>query len=70
MYWRERDDEVDFVIRTPTRTVAIEVKSSWRAPTRTARIALQRKYTIDRFVVVGGEDISVEEFLLSAPETL
>ncbi len=70
MYWRERDDEVDFVMRTPTRTVAIEVKSSGRAPARTARIALQRKYAIDRFVVVGGEDISVEEFLLSAPESL
>ncbi len=69
-YWRERDDEVDFVIRTPSRTVAIEVKSSARAPTQAAWIALQRRYAIDRFMVVGGEDISVEEFLLSAPETM
>ena len=69
-YWRERDDEVDFVIRTPTRTVAIEVKSSARTPTRAARLALQRRHAIDRFIVVGGDDMSIEEFLLSAPGTL
>ncbi len=69
-YWRERDDEVDFVVRTPTRTVAIEVKSSARGATHAARSALQRRYAIDRFIVVGGDDMSVEEFLLCAPGTL
>jgi predicted AAA+ superfamily ATPase len=69
-YWRERDDEVDFVIRTPTRTIAVEVKSSSRGATPAARLALQRRYAIDRFLVVGGDDMSVEDFLLCSPDSL
>lgn len=70
MHWRERSDEVDFIVRSPTRTVAIEVKSSGREATGSARAGLQKRYAIDRFLVVGGSDISVEEFLLTAPATL
>ena len=70
MYWRERSDEMDFIVRSPARTLAIEVKSSGREPTGSARAALQKRYAIDRFVVVGGPEISVEDFLLTAPATL
>lgn len=68
-YWREGGAEVDFIVRTPARTIAIEVKSSDRKATPSARIALQRAHHIDRFLTVG-DTISVEEFLLTSAATL
>jgi uncharacterized protein len=69
-YWREGDLEVDFIVRTPRERIAIEVKSSGRTPSTTARAALRKRYEIDRFMVVDAGDASLEEFLLSSPGAL
>jgi uncharacterized protein len=69
-YWREGDLEVDFIVRTPTATIAIEVKSSGRAATHAARAALQKRYQVDRFLIVDAASASLEEFLLTAPGSL
>lgn len=61
-YWRERDDEVDFILRKNTSVIAIELKSN----------AEKRTIGIDKFsqlfkpkasFIVGDGGISAEEFL-------
>jgi uncharacterized protein len=62
-YWRERDNEVDFVLRGRRRLVAVEVKSG-RAPVAHAgTAAFARKYKTHRMLLVGGDGIGVGDFL-------
>ena len=62
-YWRERGQEVDFVLQSGERVVAVEVKSG---RTRTAHSGME---TFDKIVrpyrkiLVGGQGIPLEEFL-------
>lgn len=61
-YWREQNEEVDFILTKWGKTVAIEVKSGQR----TANSGLQvfrAKYKPYRAFVVGGEGFSVGDFL-------
>lgn len=63
-YWREVNREVDFVARVGKRLVAIEVKSG-RAPTAHAgSAAFTKAFSPKRSLLVGGDGIPVEEFLL------
>lgn len=62
-YWRERNHEVDFVIRSGKRLVAIEVKSS-RSPDRLPGTeAFARAFSPRRTLLVGGDGIDLERFL-------
>lgn len=61
-YWRERDDEVDFVIDSRRRCVAVEVKSG----SRTAGRSLQKfaaAFHPLHSLVVGTGGVPLEEFL-------
>lgn len=61
-YWRERDDEVDFVLRKKGAVVAIEVKSN--AEKRTEGLDKFRKlFHPQTAFIVGDGGISVEDFL-------
>jgi hypothetical protein len=61
-YWRERDDEVDFVIDYNGRCTAIEVKSGRR--TGNAGLSVfKEKYNPVQSLVVGSGGVPVEEFL-------
>ena len=61
-YWRERDDEVDFVLRKKGSVVAIEVKSN--AEKRTEGLDKFRKlFNPQSAFVVGDGGISAEDFL-------
>ena len=62
-YWRERNQEVDFVVRRGRRLVAIEVKSG-RAPiAHSGTAAFAQQFKTHRTLLVGGDGVSVEEFL-------
>jgi predicted AAA+ superfamily ATPase len=62
-YWRERNREVDFVVRSGTTVVAIEVKSG-RAPTALPGLgAFMEAFKPKRTLLVGGDGIPLEEFL-------
>ncbi|MCX7065143.1 MAG: DUF4143 domain-containing protein, partial [Proteobacteria bacterium] len=62
-YWRERNQEVDFVARVGRRLVAIEVKSG-RAPQSHPGIsAFAAAFKPKRSLLVGGDGIAVDEFL-------
>ena len=61
-YWRERDDEVDFVLRKKGSVVAIEVKSN--AEKRTDGLDKFRKlFNLQAAFIVGDGGISAEDFL-------
>ncbi len=62
-YWRERSQEVDFVVRVGRTVIAIEVKSG-RAPDAFPGLgAFAEAFKPKRTLLVGGDGISLEEFL-------
>lgn len=63
-YWRERNREVDLVVRAGRRVVAIEVKSGRRRDTQPGLAAFTAAFEATRNLLVGGDGIPVEEFLL------
>ncbi len=67
-YWREQSREVDFVVRAGRTVVAIEVKSG-RAPDAFPGLAaFSEAFRPKRTLRVGGDGISVEEFLTQPVE--
>jgi hypothetical protein len=67
-YWRDRGHEVDFVARTGSRVIAIEVKSGRAPDAHQGTAAFGAAFKVHRTLLVGGDGISVEEFL-SRPVT-
>jgi predicted AAA+ superfamily ATPase len=62
-YWRERNLEVDFVVKAGRRLTSIEVKSG-RAPTAHAgTAAFARAFKTDRTLLIGDGGVAVEMFL-------
>jgi predicted AAA+ superfamily ATPase len=62
-YWRERSREVDFVVRRGRRVAAIEVKTGRARDARAGLGAFAEAFGKPRLLLVGGDGISVEEFL-------
>jgi len=63
-YWRERNREVDFILRAGRRAVAIEVKSGYAKGSFPGMEALSKQFRIQRKLLVGAGGIGVEDFLL------
>ncbi len=67
-YWRERNREVDFIVRGTRSLLALEVKSG-RAPDMLPGMeAFAKEFHPTRQLLVGGDGIPVEEFLSSPVE--
>jgi predicted AAA+ superfamily ATPase len=62
-YWRERNHEVDFVVRVGRRVVAIEVKSGRRRDTLPGLGAFAEAFRPTRMLLVGADGIALDEFL-------
>ena len=62
-YWRERNQEVDFVARVGRRLVAIEVKSGRAPQSHPGIAAFAAAFKPKRSLLVGGDGIAVDEFL-------
>lgn len=62
-YWRDGDDEVDFVVEHHGRLAAIEVKSGLHLGRRRGLHVFKQRYPTARLVVVGGADMPLGEFL-------
>lgn len=69
-YWRERNREVDFVLRLGTRVVAIEVKSGRRKEALPGVAAFDKAFLPARTFLVGTGGMPVEEFLQIPPYEL
>ena len=62
-YWRDRNREVDFVVRAGRAVTAIEVKSGRTRQTLPGMAAFAEGFRPDRSLLVGGDGIAVDEFL-------
>lgn len=68
-YWRHRNDEVDYVVRTGEKVCAIEVKSA--RPDRARGMAsFARRFPKARMLVVGSGGMALEEFFSVDPADL
>lgn len=66
-YWRERNREVDFVLRAGNKLALIEIKSGKPRNVLTGMEAFVAAHGPARKVLVGGEGVPVEEFLARPP---
>lgn len=62
-YWRERNHEVDFVVKSGRHLTAIEVKSGRAPQAHPGTEAFTAAFKVQRTLLVGGDGVSVEEFL-------
>lgn len=62
-YWRERNREVDFVVRRGRKLVAIEVKSGRTTSSLPGMESFAKLFKPDRLLIVGPGGISLERFL-------
>ena len=62
-YWRERNQEVDFILQQGKTIVAIEVKSGRRRESLPGMEAFANRFKPMRKLLVGGQGIALEEFL-------
>jgi predicted AAA+ superfamily ATPase len=67
-YWREGNDEVDFVVRRDERVTAIEVKSGRRRPSTRGLAALSSRHDVDQRLLVGEDGIPLADFLGNPPD--
>jgi predicted AAA+ superfamily ATPase len=63
-YWRDRGQEVDFVVRARNRLLAIEVKSGRAPQAHAGTAAFAAAFKARRTLLVGGDGIPVDEFLM------
>ena len=61
-YWRENNDEVDFIVESGEQQIAIEVKSGRRSTNNGLKV-FSDKFHPQQSFVVGTDGIPVEEFL-------
>jgi predicted AAA+ superfamily ATPase len=67
-YWREQNQEVDFIVRAGRTVLAIEVKSG-RAPVAFSGVAaFSEAFRPKRTLLVGGDGVSIDEFLMKPVE--
>ena len=62
-YWRERNREVDFVVRVGRSLTAIEVKSGRRREALAGADTFAAVFRPHRTLLVGGDGVPLEEFL-------
>lgn len=68
-YWRERNREVDFVLRKGRAVAGIEVTSGRRKDMLPGLDAFAKSFRVKRRLLVGAQGVPLEEFLLTPPET-
>jgi predicted AAA+ superfamily ATPase len=67
-WWREGNDEVDYVVRRNGHVSAIEVKSGHGRGSARGLAAFAARHGADRRLVVGEEGIPIPDFLASSPD--
>lgn len=63
-YWRDRNREVDYVVRTGRTVAAIELKSGHKKSSLPGMDAFAKAFKPQRTLLVGRDGLPVEEFLL------
>jgi len=68
-YWREGNHEVDFILQKGKKIIALEVKSG-KVRSTTGMEEFTKKYKTAKVILVGGDGISAEQFLMISPAIL
>lgn len=63
-WWRDGNQEVDFVIQAGRRLIALEVKSGPVSRAHRGLAAFSERFAVDRALLIGGDGIALEEFLM------
>jgi uncharacterized protein len=66
-YWRDGNDEVDFVMEHRGKTVAIEVKSGSKHGNLKGMDAFKKQFEPDKLLLVGSTGLAWQEFLTINP---
>lgn len=68
-YWRERNDEVDFILERRGKIIGLEIKTG--ASTGTKRMsAFQKQFNPDKVLLIGDSGLPWQEFLKINPSSL
>jgi predicted AAA+ superfamily ATPase len=65
-YWRERNDEVDFILERRGKVIALEVKSNDSEDSK-GLVAFKNKFNPDKLYLIGNRGLSWQEFLKIDP---
>lgn len=68
-YWRERNDEVDFVIERGGKLIGVEVKSTW-SKNKKGLSAFQKKFNPLKILVIDDHSLPWNEFIRINPQDL
>lgn len=68
-YWRERNDEVDFILERRGKTIAIEIKSNNSENSKGLEV-FKNKYNPDKLYLISNRGLSWQEFLKINPINL
>jgi hypothetical protein len=68
-YWRERNEEVDFILERNSKLIAIEVKTGRRGENKGIQV-FSKMFQPQKAIMVGTSGISIEEFLRLNPAEL
>ena len=68
-YWREGNNEVDFIIEKGSKVIALEVKSGIHADNKGMKIFAE-KYNPEKVLLVGTGGIPYADFLRMNPKEL
>ncbi len=63
-YWRQNNQEVDFVVQAGDILTSIEVKSGHAPHSHPGTITFRKAFSPKRSLLVGGDGITVEDFLM------
>ncbi|HSW71628.1 MAG TPA: DUF4143 domain-containing protein, partial [Gammaproteobacteria bacterium] len=67
-YWREGQNEVDFILQSGKKLIAIEVKSQRTKARLSGMEQFQKQFKPYRILLVGGQGIKLEQFLTTPIE--
>ena len=68
-YWREGQDEIDFVLEKRGQVVGLEIKTS-ASGYHTGMAAFKKSFQPQKVLLVGDSGLPWQEFLSMNPETL
>ena len=68
-YWRERNEEVDFVIERKGKVIGLEVKSG-AAGSTSGMTAFKNKFNPDKVLLIGNKGLPWQDFLKLNPVSL
>lgn len=68
-YWRQGNDEVDFILQHKGKVIALEIKSGKEGYTKGME-AFNKQYHPDKTLLIGNEGLPWEEFLTLSPNDL